>query len=91
MTSQNIFTSSDCKTFTFRNRDYGNESVKTCVQSIRVRPESAAAEQAAQNRRMCKEKRDQQLRKSWPAGGIKYHQDRLLLNLKHLSFFLKNF
>lgn len=53
---------------------------------------SAAAEQAAQNRRMCKEKRDQQLRKIWPATGIKYHQDRLLLNLKHLSFFfLKNF
>lgn len=88
MMSQNIFTSSDCKTFTFRNPDYGNETVKTCVQSIPCATRnSAAAEQTAQNQRMCKEKRDQQLRKSWPAGGIKYHQDRLLLNLKHSSFF----
>lgn len=63
--SQNIFTSSDCKTFTFRNRDYGNESVKTCVQSIpRATRNSAAAEQAAQHQKMWKEKRDQQLRKS---------------------------
>lgn len=39
MMSQNIFISSDCRTFTFRNHDYGNESVKMCCKVSHVLPE----------------------------------------------------